>query len=304
MFRQVRRGFTLIELLVVMAIIAVLIGLLLPAVQKVREAASRLKCQNNLKQIGLAMHNYHDRMDRFPSGFTSGTASLNGPGTGPGWGWAAELLPDLEQGNVAATINYKLDIANAANASARVKSLAVFLCPSDNPATPTFSTAPQMGAAICEVAFANYVGVGGTYEVTGFPDTGNGVLFRNSRVKVLSILDGSSSTLMVGERTFKKSPQTTWVGAVTNSANPPTNPSYDYEGPPTLCLMNTGTAADRRVPNNPMDHVEDANSNHSQGVNFLFCDGSVRPIHNTINPATWEALGTRAGGEVINGSDW
>ena len=303
MFRHIRRAFTLIELLVVIAIIAVLIGLLLPAVQKVREAAARLKCQNNLKQIGLAMHNYHDRAERFPSGFTSGTASLNGPGTGPGWGWAAQLLPDLEQGNVAATINYSLDIANAANASARVKSLAVFLCPSDSPAMLTFATAPEMGASICDVGFANYVGVGGTFEVTAFPDSANGVLYRNSRLKVLWITDGSSNTLMVGERTFKKSPQTTWVGAVTNSANPPINPSFEYEGPPTLCLMNTGTAADGRVPNNSQEHVEDANSNHSQGVNFLFCDGSVRPIHNSINPTTWEALGTRAGGEVVGG-DW
>ncbi len=297
----VRRAFTLIELLVVIAIIAVLIGLLLPAVQKVREAAARLKCQNNLKQIGLAMHNYHDRQDRFPAGFTSGAASLNAAGTGPGWGWAAALLPDLEQANLANTMNCKLDIANAANAGARVQSLAVFLCPSDNPAKLTFTTASQAGAPICDVAFANYVGVGGTFEVTGFPDTGNGVLYRNSRVKVLAITDGTSNTLMVGERTFKKSPQTTWVGAITGSSNPPVNPSYDFEGSPTLCLTNTGTAADVRVPNNPMDHVEDTNSNHSQGVNFLFCDGSVRPIHNTINPTTWEAIGTRAGGEVVPG---
>jgi prepilin-type processing-associated H-X9-DG protein len=114
-----------------------------------------------------------------------------------------------------------------------------------------------------------------------------------------AITDGTSNTLMVGERGSKRSPQTTWVGAVTGCANPPTNPGYDFEGPPTLCLTNTGTAADARVPNNPLDHVEDTNSNHIQGVNFLFCDGSVRPIRNTINPFTWEALGTRAGTEVL-----
>ncbi|MCE9561427.1 MAG: DUF1559 domain-containing protein [Planctomycetes bacterium] len=301
MFTPRRRAFTLIELLVVIAIIAVLIGLLLPAVQKVRETASRLKCQNNLKQIGLAMHNFHGRQETFPDGFTSGAPSVNAKGTGPGWGWASQLLPELEQANVANTITFSLDITNSANAAARVRSLPVFLCPSDSPTTLKFTVANSAGTALCEVGFANYVGVGGTFEVTGFPDSGNGVLYRNSRVRIGAITDGTSNTLMVGERTFKKSPQTTWVGAVTNSVNPPTNPSYDIEGPPTLCLTNTGKAADGRVPNNPMDHVEDTNSNHSQGVNFLLCDGSVRAIQNTIKPTIWEALGTRAGGEVING---
>jgi prepilin-type processing-associated H-X9-DG protein len=91
---------------------------------------------------------------------------------------------------------------------------------------------------------------------------------------------------------------TTWTGAVTNCVNPPVAAGYDAEGPATLVLMNIGTAADRRTPNNPLDHVEDASSFHVGGVNALFCDGSVRFVRNAIDPVTWSSLGTRAGGEV------
>src|SRR3954469_18569711 len=135
-----RPAFTLIELLVVIAIIAVLIGLLLPAIQKVREAASRAKCQNNLKQIGLAFHNYHATYGFFPPGFTSRAEVLDGPGLGPGWGWAAHLLPYVEQEPLYRQIDFSKDIADPANARARVTSLPVFLCPSDDLKAPNFTT--------------------------------------------------------------------------------------------------------------------------------------------------------------------
>src|SRR5881275_1807597 len=128
------RAFTLIELLVVIAIIAVLIGLLLPAVQKVREAANRMSCTNNLKQIGLALHSYHDGMGFFPPGYLDGNTDPNSTpdnDVGPGWGWASFLLPYLEQGNIYKQINFNQGIGTGSNAAVAQMSLKVYLCPSD-----------------------------------------------------------------------------------------------------------------------------------------------------------------------------
>ncbi len=309
MKKPLRNAFTLIELLVVIAIIAILIALLVPAVQKVREAAARLQCSNNLKQIGLAFHNYHGTQRCFPPGFSSQTASVDGLSTGPGWGWAAHLLPYLEQANVHRQIDFTKDIAHPANAAARTNSLAVFLCPSDSPASPTVVVNDSSGSPICSVAFGNYVGMAGVYEVSLFPDTGNGVpgaMLRNSKVRVTDIADGSSNTLFVGERAWNwqgrvRSPLTTWVGAVTNASVPQTlNPALGTEVEGVLVLTNSGSIDEARVPNNHLDHVEDPNSNHTGGVNFLFGDGSVRSIQNTISPAVWVGVTTRSGGEPVN----
>jgi prepilin-type N-terminal cleavage/methylation domain-containing protein/prepilin-type processing-associated H-X9-DG protein len=298
-----RRGFTLIELLVVIAIIAILIGLLLPAVQKVREAAARIKCTNNLKQIGLGFHNHHSTYGFFPPGYGSKSLTRDGENTGPGWGWAAHLLPYLEQDNLQNTIDFKVDIRHPSMAAVRTHVIPLLLCPSDSPVGPTFTVTNEGGSPLCDVAFANYVGVAGTYEVSEHPDTSLGCLFRNSRIRVEDITDGSSSTLFCGERASKQSPQTTWVGAVTDAGVPPLNPAYETELGQVLILTYTGTAEDGRLPNNPLEHVEDTNSKHTGGVNFLFGDGSVRFLRQTVNPVTWQAIGTRAGGEVVSDLD-
>ena len=134
MQRPGRHAFTLIELLVVIAIIAVLIGLQEPAVKKVREAAARAQCANNLKQIGLALHSYHDSYKRFPPGYVdrnTNPASTPDNDLGPGWGWASFLLPYLEQGNVYNQINFSQGIGTGSNTAVSQLSLKVFLCPSD-----------------------------------------------------------------------------------------------------------------------------------------------------------------------------
>ncbi|MBX9792594.1 MAG: DUF1559 domain-containing protein [Pirellulales bacterium] len=291
-----QRGFTLIELLVVIAIIGILIALLLPAVQAAREAARRSQCKNNLRQIGLGILNYESAIGSFPPGIISRASAVNEPGLGPGWGWGARILPHLEQTSLQ--IDFEREITDPVHDKVRVTALPVFLCPSDPVTALTFSVADETGTPLTELAFANYVGVGGTLEVTRFPDTGTGVLFRNRAVKIAEIRDGTSHTLLIGERASRQSPQTTWVGAVANASIPPLNPAYEEEGPPVLILTNTGTADDGRVPNSQFDHVEDSNSEHPQGVHFLFCDGSVHMIPSTIDARIWQALGTRAGSEA------
>src|SRR5438309_6631126 len=215
-----RRSFTLIGLLVVIAIIAVLAGLLHPAVQKVREAANRMSCTNNLKQIGLALHSYHDAFKRFPPGYIDGNtdrASTPDKDVGPGWGWAAFLLPYVEQGNAYNQINFKVGVGIGSNTAISQQPLSVFQCPSDGLQDAFLVYDSSFTTPIATVAHGNYVGCNGWEECfwnsggAGDPagndglsgsygQAGNGLFYRNSRYKMANITDGLSNTIVVGER--------------------------------------------------------------------------------------------------------
>jgi prepilin-type N-terminal cleavage/methylation domain-containing protein/prepilin-type processing-associated H-X9-DG protein len=300
---RTRRGFTLIELLVVIAIIGILIGLLLPAVQKVRESASRAQCINNLKQIGIALHGYHDRLGTFPPGYKTAVASDNSD-LGPGWGWAAFLLDDVEQGNLKKAIRFDLQISDPANAVQRTTRVPVYVCPSE-PKMGTFTVIDANGNAICDVARASYTAMNGVLGVTSDAWDNNGAFIRNTTFRFADISDGLSTTLFVGERCTNMS-STTWTGAVTNGVVPaqrypnPADQLANAEGAPALILSH---GSRDHIPNDQLVFDADATSSyHTNSVNFLFGDGSVSFIQTGINGLVYEALLTRSGGEAISGS--
>ncbi len=197
------RGFTLIELLVVIAIIAVLIALLLPAVQSAREAARRAQCTNNLKQMGLALHNYHDAMSIFPPGYIAASKFIDGEtDTSPGWSWATMILPQLEQAPLYSSINVWLPIQAAANTTATQTVLNAYLCPSDQlPSTRTFAVTDGLGNTVATVAPSSYAASTGSDAADvalglNNDGSGNGPFFRNSGIRIAAIIDGTSQTVL------------------------------------------------------------------------------------------------------------
>ncbi len=293
-----RTAFTLIELLVVLAIVAILLGLLLPAVQKVREAAARTQCGNNLKQIGLALHNYHDTRGSFPAGYLCWPPA-DPTCTAPGWGWAAQLLPFLEQDNLHRQINFSLPLEDPSEAAVRTTVLRVFVCPADRE-TGRFTVRDAAGQPLTEAATNSYAacyGAGG--EIADEPDGGNGLFFRNSKVRFGDVTDGSSNTLAVGERPALFT-QTPWAGAVTGGTSRITpgapTASTAVEEAPTLPLAHTGS----HTLNDRDADPDDFFTPHTAVALMLFADGSVRPVRAGIALPVLQALSTRGGGEVID----
>jgi prepilin-type N-terminal cleavage/methylation domain-containing protein len=290
-----RNAFTLVELLVVITIIGILIALLLPAVQAAREAARRMQCSNNLKQIGLGLHLYHGTFNQLPAGWRAYDPSTGKPYAlgKPGWGWAACILPYMEQQNVVnSMIHYDKPIADTANAEVCALVLSVFRCPSDT-GEPTFAWTPDEGSGdtIAKLATSNYIGVFGTEDVhkcgdvaNGLQCTSDGTFFHNSAVRFADIRDGLSQTFIVGERTSDIG-HSTWVGA----------PAGD-ECSPGIIL---GSAL--ATPNSTDEETHNFSSRHSTGTHFLSGDGSVRIVSQYMETTAFKALCTRAGGEVVSG---
>ncbi|HEY7158628.1 MAG TPA: DUF1559 domain-containing protein [Gemmataceae bacterium] len=294
-----RFGFTLLELLVVIAIIAVLIGLLLPAVQKVREAASRASCQNNLHQLGLALHNYHDSQGSFPSGYLCPQPQANPDYTSPGWGWAALLLPFIEQGNLGRQINFTLPIEDPSNLAARTMIIKLYVCPSDR-STGVFTIYDKNKVALAQAATNSYaachgIGVDLDEELDDF----NGMFSRNSHVRFADVTDGTSNTIAIGERGAFFT-QTPWAGAVSFGSTRIT-PGARVNNPNVIEDAPTQTLAhiDVETINDPRGDPEDFFTPHTGVATFLFADGSVHSISTTISLQLLYALATRDGNEVV-----
>jgi prepilin-type N-terminal cleavage/methylation domain-containing protein/prepilin-type processing-associated H-X9-DG protein len=315
-------GFTLVELLVVIAIIGILVGLLLPAVQAAREAARRMQCSNNIRQIGLAMHNYESTWKKFPPGSLVGV-------TFTGISVHARLLPHMEQANSYTLVNFNFGYDAPQNAVARAQQISTFLCPSD----PAGDLPALLGGR------NNYYANVGTGILAGAKPTDpadpnfsqpapNGVFFRESRIAPRDILDGLTYTAAFSEKllgdgsngiatlrsdTFRPGtfPATADAALADCNAMNPLNLSLQgvsNVGAPWLWAYHSTTMYYHVAPPNgrscmypPGRIMTTAGSRHPGGVQVLLCDGSVQFASENLDLAIWRGLGTRAGSEVISG---
>ncbi len=321
-----QRGFTLIELLVVIAIIAILVALLLPAVQQAREAARRTQCKNNLKQIGLALHNYHDTYSMFPPGRTRNTYA----GIVDAWytgniAWQPRILPQIEQGNIFQIIDWNMGQgtsatdghggANGVNPTgARRQVIPAFRCPSD-PGSGQVPWVTQAGAPVSgqtpNLAYAsnNYVAaVGDTTRLNANPP---GLFGQNTRRKMRDISDGTSNTLIVSETvigfyriaTNDAGNRTLCAaGAKDTNTSRQAGMSWFYAYFPQCAFFSSFVGPNSKEYDCGVnsDRVNQAaRSVHTGGVQGLLADGSVRFFSENIDLQTWRNLGNIADGQVV-----
>jgi type II secretory pathway pseudopilin PulG len=263
-------GFTLIDLAVTIGVMAVVIALLLPAVQRAREAARRLQCKNNLRQLGIGLHLYHDAHRTFPAG------SLNS------WSWITQMLPEMEQANAQRQLNFRMDLEQSILAGTNVASADVLvpflMCPSD-PNSQSIFVSPQFLDQ--RFAHTNYLGT------QSGPDTNAAGMFGiQTFVRLRDVVDGTSQTLFVGERGIDFKPGTKgefgwWV-----------------LGAPLETFM-TVTDGMQQGPSTDLDSVKRWWSYHDGCLSFLFVDGSVRFLNESMDPQVFAGLGSRNGGESV-----
>lgn len=303
MGRKTRNAFTLVELLVVIAIVGILVGMLLPAVQAAREAARRIQCANNLKQMGLALHEYHDVHRAFPSGMIFPNRVF----------WTGLILPHVEQGPLHQTLNFSLPFNDGSlpNGAACAKYLPIYRCPSSN------SPEHLSVQGVADRVPSNYMAVGsGTAtrdwgpfaEVIGRTDQ-DGSMFVNSKTRFASLTDGSSQTVMAGECLFDAK-----VYGVDGSGNGQLIDHWyigtgdtdginnNYIAEASEAMGSTGVSMNNfGDPSLQVDEKELCfASKHWSGAQFVFGDGHVAFLPNSIDRSIYRALGTRSSGEAIS----
>ena len=303
--KQKQRGFTLVELLVVIAIIGILIALLLPAVQAAREAARRVNCTNNLKQVGLAVHIHHDSLGHLPAGW-SATSTINGS---TGWGWASAILPHMEQAAFSKdTLDQDLALNDAGNKVARETVFPGFRCPSDKGKDSSEINGMTVGTS-------NYIGVFGGYDPADTTDytnmltllnaylssgqaRGNGTFYHNSRVSFRDMRDGTSNTFVVGERATVEVPSSTdyyystWTGNVGVGGS---DPQY------LLRFLGAAITSPNPTPDaTDLYYQQEFSSPHPGGAQFLLGDGSVRMVNDDVDQDIFRAICTINEGEQVS----